>query len=78
MKGAVLAGVALVVAACAADDGKRSSPSPDPALADAGPADPSACRACASWGDPDEAGRVEDSALTELSGLAASRTHAGV
>ena len=53
-------------------------PVPDPALADAGPVDPKACRACEAWADPEDEGFVESNELSELSGLAASRTTKGV
>src|SRR5262249_3978534 len=38
----------------------------------------SPCGACAAYASPRESGRVSEPALRELSGLAASRVHAGV
>ncbi len=71
---------AALVLACETkgDETDPTNPTPDPALADAGPVDPASCRACATWGDPEDTGYVESTALAELSGLAASRVTNGV
>lgn len=63
------------VGACGAT---KLEPVADPSLVDAGPADPAACRACEAYGDPEDEGTIEETALSELSGLAASRTTKGV
>ncbi len=74
---AALLGVALALALAGCGETK-SSPVPDPALVDAGPVDPRACRACEAWADPEEEGAVTGDGMSELSGLAASRTTKGV
>lgn len=76
--GPALVGLAIAVVACGTSGAEPTDATPDPRLADAGPPDPKACRACEVWGDPEDSGRVESTALAELSGLAASRTRDGV
>lgn len=61
----------LTLLAC----GTASEPPPK-GLPDAG--QPSSCGACASYTDPEVVGRIETETITELSGLAASRTRDGV
>ena len=53
-----------------------ASEPPPKGLSEAGA--PTSCGACASYTDPEAVGRVETDAITELSGLAASRTRDGV
>ncbi len=64
----------VLVSACSSKAPLGPLPSPGP---DSGPVDPKACRAC-TFGDPEDAGRIDHDELDELSGLAASRVHAGV